>query len=103
MITAIVRFRLRPGLPLADALDEIREMLPFYNAQEALLHKQISLDIDSATGTSVYLWKDRAAAEAFFEQARPMLAKQTGAEPEIEILDTQVYVNNVRGENIVHG
>lgn len=103
MITAIVRFRLRSGITLEEAITEIREMLPMYNAQEKLLHKQTGLDAEAGTGTSVYLWEERGAAEQFFDMARPMLRKQTGAEPEIEILDTQIFVDNRNGVNRVDG
>lgn len=100
MVTAIVRFKLRPGVDLAHAVAEIRAQLPMYQAQPALLRKQISLDPDRGEGTSVYLWKDRAAAETFFAAARPILREQTGAEPDITIMDTQVLVDNVSGDAI---
>ncbi len=98
MVTVIVRFALREGITAGEALAEIREMLPMYRAQEALAHKQISLDVERRRGTSVYLWDERAAAEAFFAMARGKLREQTGAEPDIELLDTQVYINNRTGE-----
>lgn len=103
MVTVIVRFGLRPGIEIQQALAEIGAMLPLYNSQSSLIHKQISLDRANGTGTSVYLWEDRAAAEKFFEMARPMLVKQTGAEPQIEILETQIFIDNRRGENRIDG
>jgi len=98
MYTAIVRFKLRPGITREQALEEIRHTIPIYRNQPALVRKQISLDLDGGEGCSVYLWRDRAAADAFYDMARPMLRKQTGAEPEIRIMETQVLVDNSTGE-----
>lgn len=98
MLTAIVRFKLRPGLDLNTMLAEIAEQVPLYQSQPALVRKQISLDPTRVEGVSVYLWRDRAAAEQFFAMARPILREQTGAEPDITLLDTQVIVDNAAGE-----
>lgn len=98
MFTGIVRFKLRPGITREQALEEIRHTIPIYQAQPALVRKQISLDLEAGEGVSVYLWRDRAAAERFYEMARPMLVKQTGAEPDIRLMETQVIVDNGTGE-----
>lgn len=98
MTTAIVRFRLRPGTTRAQALEDIRHTIPLYQAQPALVRKQISLDLERSEGMSVYLWKERAAAEAFYDMARPILKQQTGHEPEISLHDTYVVVDNIAGE-----
>ncbi len=99
MLTVIVRFALPDGQSLGGALDDIRAMVPMYQAQDALVHKQISLEPKRQRGTSVYLWNDRTAAERFFTIARAKLKEQTGAEPDIEMLETQVFVNNTTGES----
>lgn len=98
MITAIVRFKLRPAATLEETLEEIGQMIPFYQAQDQLVRKQICLDLEKGEGRSIYLWRDRAAAEAFFAMARPILRKQTGAGPDIELLETHVIVDNSSGE-----
>jgi hypothetical protein len=98
MITAIVRFKLRPGITREQALDDIKHTIPLYQAQADLVRKQISLDLDRGEGMSVYLWKARASAEKFYEMARPILKEQTGAEPEITLHDTVVVVDNSTGE-----
>lgn len=97
MITAIVRFKLRPGITREEALDDIRHTIPLYQKQDALIRKQISLDLDRGEGMSVYLWKERAAAEAFYAMARPILKQQTGHEPEISLHETHVLVDNEAG------
>jgi hypothetical protein len=101
MYTGIVHFKLRPGITRAEAIADIRHTIPIYQAQPALVRKQIMLDLEAGEGRSVYLWKDRASAETFYEMARPMLVKQTGAEPKIEILETQVIVDNSTGDVMV--
>ena len=98
MITAIVRFKLRPGITREQARADIEHTIPLYQAQAALVRKQISLDLEKGEGLSVYLWRDRAAAEAFYAMARPVLRQQTGAEPEISLHETVVVVDNERGE-----
>ncbi len=100
MITAIVRFKLRPGITREQALEEVRHTVPIYQSQPALIRKQIALDLEAGEGRSIYLWSEREAAERFFEMARPMLRQQTGAEPEIELLETQVVVDNSTGDVI---
>lgn len=97
MITAVVRFKLRPGVDRERALEEIKHTVPIYQAQPALLRKQISLDLERGEGVSVYLWRDREAAERFYDMARPILREQTGAEPEITLHETVVVVDNEKG------
>jgi hypothetical protein len=98
LITAIVKFKLRHGLSYDEAIADIRHAIPLYQSQPALVRKQICLDLDAGEGRSFYLWRDRAAAEAFYDMARPILVQQTGAEPEIELLDTHVLVDNMNDE-----
>lgn len=100
MITAIVRFKLRPGITREQALEDIRHTIPLYQGQAALIRKQISLDFQRNEGVSVYLWQERGPAEAFYEMARPILRQQTGAEPEISLHETYVLVDNSSGEVI---
>lgn len=101
MLTAIVRFKLRPDVAMATALREIAEQVPMYQAQPGLIRKQISLDPERGEGVSVYLWSERTAAERFFAMARPILREQTGAEPDIVLMDTQVLVDNASGEVVI--
>lgn len=98
MLTAIVRFRLRPGITMEEALGEVRHTVPIYQAEPDLVRKQIHLDPARGEGRSVYLWRSREAAERFFDRARPMIKAQTGFEPEVELLDTQVLFDKQSGE-----
>lgn len=101
MITAIVRFKLALGESQEEALAEIRKTLPLYqSAGPALIRKQISIDVDKGEGRSIYLWQDRVSAERFFEMAKAHIKAKTGHEPEVELLETQVVVDNEKGEII---
>jgi hypothetical protein len=98
MITAIVTFRLAPGEDRAGALEEIRKTIPLYQAAApALIRKAIHLDPANGVGRSVYLWADRASAEAFFAMARANIRAKTGHEPDVELFDVDVMVDNAAG------
>ena len=99
MITTIVRFRLAPGETHEQALEEIRRTIPIYQAAgPALIRKAIHLDAAAGAGRSIYLWADRASAEAFFARASAMIKAKTGHAPEVEYLDCHVLVDNLAGE-----
>ncbi len=65
MITALVHFALRPGITLEEAIEEVRHTIPIYEAEPALIRKQIGLDPENGEGFSVYLWKDRGRPNGF--------------------------------------
>lgn len=99
MITVIVRFKLPPGESHEAALAEISHTIPLYQrAGPALIRKQICIDAARGEGRSIYLWSDRAAAEAFFAMATANIKARTGQVPEIEYLETHVVVDNNLGE-----
>jgi hypothetical protein len=101
MITTIVRFKLPPGESHDVALGEIKHTIPLYQkAGPALIRKQICLDAAKGEGRSIYLWSDRASAEAFFKMATANIKARTGQVPEIEYLETHVVVDNSTGEVI---
>jgi len=98
MLTAIVRFRLKPGEDRGGALAEIDKTIPIYQvAGPALVRKAIHLDVENGVGTSVYLWSDRIAAERFFEMAKANIKAATGFEPEVTLMDVDVLIDNVEG------
>ena len=99
MITAIVRFKLAPGESQDAALEEIKKTIPLYQAAApALIRKQISIDAAKGEGCSVYLWKDRESAERFFTMAKANIKAKTGHEPQVELLETHVIVDNEKGD-----
>jgi hypothetical protein len=99
MISTIVRFRLPPGETHEEAIAEIKKTLPIYQAAApALIRKAIHIDADAGVGCSIYLWADRASAEAFFARASTMIKAKTGHAPEVEYLECDILVDNSSGE-----
>lgn len=61
------------------------------------------LNGDAGTG-GVYLWRDRASAEAWFTDARVAeLTERFGAKPRLTWYDTHVTVDNIANETRVNG
>jgi hypothetical protein len=98
MITAITKFRLPPGLAHAALIEDIKHSIPIYKDRPGLVRKYICIKPEEGWGCGIYLWETREQADAFFVMAREMLRKQTGAEPEITLLETPVIVDNLAGE-----
>jgi hypothetical protein len=76
---------------------------PTYRALAAkgLIRKDY-LNGDQGTG-GVYLWENRAAAEAWFTDARiAELTERFGARPRLTWYDTHVTVDNIKGETRVN-
>lgn len=97
MITAISRFRLRDGLTPAQIMEDIKESIPAYKGRAGLVRKYICVNHEERWGCGIYLWETRAQAERFFEFARQKIREQTGADPEITLIDTPVIVDNALG------
>ena len=77
---------------------------PIYRdlADKGLIRKDY-LNGDSGTG-GVYLWEHRAAAEAWFTDARiAELTERFGARPRLTWYDTHVTVDNLKHETRVNG
>lgn len=56
-----------------------------------------------AGGGGVYLWENRAAAEAWFTEAKlAELTERFGVRPRLTWYDTHVTVDNVKGETRVN-
>ena len=97
MITVFVSFQLPEGANREQVMAGIKDSIPHYQDQDALVRKYICIDPERGRGRSVYLWRDRVAAEAFFAKAREVLRQQLGSEPEIEFWNTPVIVDNDKG------
>jgi predicted RNase H-like nuclease len=103
MITVMSKFRLRPDLTPEVAQQEIHETIGWYRGREGCVRKYICMKWDEGYGYGVYLWSDRALAEAFYAEAAAEIERQTGAPPEITFFDTPVIVDNAAGQVIVDG
>ena len=77
---------------------------PIYRnlAAKGLIRKDY-INGDAGTG-GVYLWDSRAAAEAWFTEARiAELTERFGARPRLTWYDTHVTVDNLANETRVNG
>ncbi len=95
MITAIVRFPLPAGTTSQQARTLFEGSAPKYQALDGLVRKYYLFDAESMTGGGCYLWRDRAAAEAAYDDAwKTMIQQRYGATPEISYFETPVIVDN---------
>src|ERR1700753_2567015 len=65
MITAIVQYKLPPSISLSDCAAHFRMIAGGFREVPGLTRKQFIYAEDGGAG-GVYLWKTRAAAEAFY-------------------------------------
>ncbi len=99
MITAVVRFKLTGGTSLDDATAIFQSTAPRYRGMTGLMRKYYLFDPDTGTGGGCYLFENRAAAEAVFNDAwRALIKEKYGAEPDIDYFETPVVVDNVSDE-----
>lgn len=100
MITAIVRFKLPPGVTLAEATKLFEGSAPRYRKLPELVRKYYLFE--EGTGGGVYLWKSREAAERVYTaEWKRTIADRYGAEPEILYFTTPVVVDNETDEVLV--
>jgi hypothetical protein len=100
MITAIVRFKLKPGTTLEAATELFKGSAPKYQNLPGLVRKYYLLG--DSHGGGVYLWKSRTDAEKVYNaEWRRMIADRYGQEPEITYYETPVIVDNANQEVFV--
>ncbi len=94
MIVAIVRFPLPAGMTADQARASFEASAPSYQQLPGLHRKYYLLGEDASEGGGVYLWEDRAAAEAVYTEAwRERLTERFGAAPRVEYLECPVVVD----------
>jgi hypothetical protein len=94
MITAIVQYRLPPSIDLTACAEHFRKIAPGFRAVPGLIRKQFIYAEDRWAG-GVYLWKTRAAADAFY--SGPWLAgirERYGMDPQIKFFETACVTDN---------
>jgi hypothetical protein len=94
MIVAVVRFPLDPPLSRDEAAKAFAASAPSYQNVPGLLRKHYVISPDGGVGGGVYLWTDRAAAEALYDDAwRERLRVRYGTAPTVEYFDSPVTVD----------
>ncbi len=95
MITVTVIFPAPEGATLESITEAFRSTTPRYEGLPGLIRKYYLFDPDSGLGGGVYLWEDRAQAEAFYDDAwRARLTEKYGAPPKINFFESPVIIDN---------
>lgn len=93
LVTTVVIAKIPPGAPRAAVEDGMAKAVPAYQQIPGLLRKFFTISDDSYGG--VYLWTNRAAAEAWFTP--DFIAKvkaRSGVEPQILYFDSPIQLDN---------
>ena len=94
MIVAVVRFPLDPPLSSSDAAAMFEASAPKYQNVPGLLRKYYLLADEGRVGGGVYLWENRDAADALYDEAwRAGLESRYGHPPTIEYYESPVRVD----------
>lgn len=93
MITEIVTFDLRAGTTREEALALFRQTVAGWEAHPDLVRKYYLFDGATETGGGVYLWPDRATAEAAHDATWVAKAEALyGSRPRFQYFDTPIVV-----------
>lgn len=95
MITAIVNFDLPADMTAQKAREMFEASAPRYETVPGLVRKYYLCDAAARVGGGVYLWTDRASADALYEGGwRETIKERFGSEPRISWFETPVIVDN---------
>jgi hypothetical protein len=92
-VATIVVIKTPPGItrPMLDA--GFKQALPVYEKIPGLIRKYFIVNEGSFGG--MYLWKDRASAEAWYSDAWRAKAKATyGSDPQLTYFDAPLQIDN---------
>ena len=92
-VATIVIAKIPPGVPRAKLEEGFAASVPTYQKIPGLIRKFYTVNADSFGG--MYLWKDRASAEAWFTPEFVAKAKaRSGVEPQIIYFDSPIQLDN---------
>lgn len=92
-VVTVVIAKVPPGVPRAKLNDGIAASVPTYQKIPGLLAKFFTVNDDTYGGA--YLWKDRAAAEAWFTpELVARIKARSGIDPQIIYYDSPVQIDN---------
>jgi hypothetical protein len=97
VITAIVQYRLPPSIDQAACAAHFRGIAPGFRQVPGLIRKQFIYAEDGWAG-GVYLWQNRAAADAFYNG--PWLQgirERYAMDPQIKFFETACITDNSQG------
>jgi hypothetical protein len=93
LVATVVIAKIPPGVPRAKVEEGIVASVPTYQKIPGLIRKIFTVNDDTYGG--VYLWTDRAAAQAWFtpELIAKMKAR-SGVDPQIIYFDSPIQLDN---------
>jgi hypothetical protein len=92
-VVTVVIAKVPPGVPRAKLNEGIAASVPTYQKIPGLLAKFFTVNDDTYGGA--YLWKDRAAAEAWFTpELVARIKARSGVDPQIIYYDLPVQLDN---------
>jgi hypothetical protein len=92
-VVTVVIAKVPPGVPRAKLNEGIAASVPTYQKIPGLLAKFFTVNDDTYGGA--YLWKDRAAAEAWFTpELVARIKARSGVDPQIIYYDSPVQIDN---------
>jgi hypothetical protein len=98
-ITAIVRFKLPPGLSAQQVKTAFEASAPRYQNVPGLVRKYYLSDPAAGVAGGVYLFESRAAADKLYNaEWRAGIKQRFGSEPDIQFFDSPVIVDNALGK-----
>jgi len=97
MITAIVRYRLPPGIGREECRDHFRTIAPGFGTVPGLIRKQFIWS-ESGIAGGVYQWESIDDANRFYQGPwRDGIKARYGSDPEIEAFTTVAVTDNPGG------
>jgi len=98
MITVLWTFRIAQPLLVAELIAIIEQSAPNYLNVPGLVRKYFGLAKGGDSIVGIYLWADRAAADAFFTPAWvEAVTRRWGAPPQRQDWDTPMVVESQEG------
>lgn len=95
MITVIVNFPAPKDATLESITEAFSSTTPRYEGLPGLIRKYYLFEPEAGIGGGVYLWEDRAQAEAFYNaEWRDRLEAKYGVPPKITFFESPVIIDN---------
>jgi hypothetical protein len=92
-VATLVMVKTPPGITRAQLEAGFKQAVPLYQSIPGLIAKYFIANDDSFGG--MYLWKDRASAQAWYSEAWRAKAKAIyGVEPTLIYFDTPLQIDN---------
>ena len=101
MATVIVQYKYSENLSREEAMERFMRAAEVFQNMDGLNSKQFTYDSENNTCLTVYNWKDKDAAEAFFgDSFISDFEKIVGTKPTYQIYDCLLMVDN-RAKDVV--